>query len=425
MMAVQTLSVPGPWPVTESDVEHRNSKPMDANIERRAERRESEKLERTMQLDNKAQLDRSVRPLFSSHPSAANHDTIAPAKNGASSEQNGASLKLSTEQGFVAGSENELAAEACLTLTEFLGTNYNPLLITGMPGTGKSHIARGLAKVWQRKLNSPTVAIVFSGAEFVTAFQAANNQERQREFQNRVRRAKMLVIDELTQMAGKTAALHELKATIDELLANGGHIIITSRLAIEMIPGVNAALQARLLGGLTISLKIPGPEARFILWERYVAAQGITASDEVLRSLAAALEITAADIWQTVTTLAEESENGREITQREVKSVLKQQRGAYQPTVRTIANLCAKYYGLKPTELSSPLRRRTIVAARNMAIYLARTMSEISLEQIGKHFGGRDHTTVLHGIRTIEDRLKTEPETKQAYEDLRKMLAQR
>jgi chromosomal replication initiator protein len=389
------------------------------NLERRAERRESEKLDRAVP------INRDVRPLFSENHFAPNQNHNTSTKNGATLEQNGASLKLSTEQGFVAGPENELAAEACLTLTEALGTNYNPLLISGMPGTGKSHIARGLAKVWQRKLNSPTAALVFSGAEFVTAFQAANNQERLREFQNRVRRAKMLIIDELTQMAGKTAALLELKATIDELLANGGHIIVTSRLAIEMIPGVNAALQSRLLGGLTISLKIPGPEARFTLWQRYVAAQGISASDDVLRSLAATLEITAADIWQTAATLAEESENGREITDREAKSVLKQQRGAYQPTVRTIANLCAKYYGLKPTELASPLRRRTIVAARNMAIYLARTMSEISLEQIGKHFGGRDHTTVLHGIRTIEDRLKTEPETKQAYEDLRKMLAQR
>ncbi|MGC4006412.1 MAG: helix-turn-helix domain-containing protein [Pirellulales bacterium] len=99
-------------------------------------------------------------------------------------------------------------------------------------------------------------------------------------------------------------------------------------------------------------------------------------------------------------------------------------RQASRPNIRAMTSLAAKYFGIKVPELLGPTRRRSVVTARNLVIYLARQLGDISLEQLGKHFGGRDHTTVLHGYRVIEERLRSDPELRQAHDDLRKMLVQ-
>jgi len=329
----------------------------------------------------------------------------------------------SWEQTLIVGPENELVAEALGTLCEELGTSYNPLLICGAPGLGKSHIARGLAAHWQRKWGDPGAVLVLGGGEFAAIYAQAVERDQLRPFQTSLRQRRLLVIDDLTQLAGKRTALLELQYSFDELLANGGAMAFTSRMAPEMIHGMTAPLAARLQSGLFSTLHAPGAAVRLAMWERYTAAQGFAATENSLHALAHGIVLTAADIWQLAADLASQSPDGRTVMAEAARAALSSQRGGYKPSVKAIANLSAKYFSLKPAELFSPTRRRAVVTARNLAMYLARQLGEISLEQLGKHFGGRDHTTVLHGIRTIEQRIRTDPAIRQAHDDLRKLLA--
>ncbi len=140
--------------------------------------------------------------------------------------------------------------------------------------------------------------------------------------------------------------------------------------------------------------------------------------------LADGLAATAPELFGAVTELAVQCNLDCEpITVDRVRAFLADRRGVLRPSVRSIAALSAKYFNLKLSELTSPTRRRAVVQARNIAIYLARQLAGKSLEQLGDYFGGRDHTTILHGYRTIETRSRTDPTVRRALSELRKMLA--
>ena len=182
--------------------------------------------------------------------------------------------------------------------------------------------------------------------------------------------------------------------------------------------------------GLSLTLQPPGPLVRTELWLRYAAAQQIDLTPNVAESLANALKLTAGEIWQLADELAapidstSETRATRMIRAEQAKQALATQRPGLKPNIRTMTNLAARYFGVKVPEMLGPTRRRSVVTARNLVIYMARQLGQISLEQLGKHFGGRYHTTVLHGYRVIEERLQTDPQLRQAHDELRKMLAQ-
>jgi chromosomal replication initiator protein len=362
--------------------------------------------------------------------------------------------KLPPEQAGVAGPENELAAEALLTLCKTLGVTYNPLVLCSAPGLGKTHLANGLVTYWSRKADDnqqrqssafhavsastrervplsthsqpePTAYLYFRGAEFALAYTRAVERSQLRAFQDRIRQARLLVIDDLSQLAGKRGPLGELQYTIDELLGNGGQIVVTSRLNLELISGMTPPLFARLSCGLLASLQPPGQLTREQLWERYTSIRGIFAERNVLASLAQQLNLTAGEIWQLAGELAALSPTNDAIRGEDARALLTRQRTLQKPSIKAITHLCAKYFNLKVADLQSPNRRRAVVNARNMAMFLARQFGDFSLEQLGKQFGGRDHTTVMHGLRTVEQRLRTDSQLRQAFDDLRSLLAQR
>ncbi len=338
-------------------------------------------------------------------------------------------------QTFLYGPENAGVAALLGELSPVAESLGNPIVVAGPPGTGKSHLARGIAAAWIERGAEQGSVLFFTGQEFLAESRVALERNQLVAWQTRVRGARLFILDDLQHLTGQTTGLLELRATIDELLTNGAQILITTRLEPEHIPNLSPAFVARLQSGLSLALQPPGTLVRTELWQRYAAAQQIDLTPAVGESLANGLKITAGEIWQLADELAAPIEAGgingsaatratRMIRAEQAKPALASQRPGVKPNIRTMTNLAARYFGIKVPELLGPTRRRTVVTARNLVIYMARQLGQISLEQLGRHFGGRDHTTVLHGYRVIEERLQTDPQLRQAHDELRKMIAQ-
>jgi chromosomal replication initiator protein len=338
-------------------------------------------------------------------------------------------------QTFLYGPENAGVAALLGELSPIAESLGNPIVVAGPPGTGKTHLARGIAAAWIERGAEQGSVLLYTGQEFLAESRVALERNQLVAWQTRVRGARLFILDDLQQLAGQTTGLLELRATIDELLANGAQVLITTRLEPEHLPNLSPAFVARLQSGLSLALQPPGTLVRTELWLRYAAAQQIDLMPAVAESLANGLKLTAGEIWQLADELAVAIDTGRVngssetratrmIRAEQAKLALASQRPGVKPNIRTMTNLAARYFGIKVPELLGPTRRRTVVTARNLVIYMARQLGQISLEQLGKHFGGRDHTTVLHGYRVIEERLQTDPQLRQAHDELRKMIAQ-
>jgi chromosomal replication initiator protein len=322
---------------------------------------------------------------------------------------------------FLAGPENQTLVEVAHSLLHESPSPYNPLVLWGPPGTGKSHIARGIVQHWR---SQDRHVVYTSGADFARALAEAVEGKSTAGWSAKQRDTSLFVLEEIAQLSGKRAALLELLHTMDAVQRQQGQVVLTSRLSPDRLPGMPTALAARLVGGLVLQLMPPSAAVRLALVERFADARRVAIPPAAARSLTDGLVGTAPELFGALTELSLQCNlDGDPITPERVRAFLADRRGALRPTVRSIAMLSAKYFNLKLAELTSPTRRRAVVQARNVAIYLARQLAGKSLVQLGDYFGGRDHTTILHGYRTIEARSRTDPTVRQALSELRKMIA--
>lgn len=338
-------------------------------------------------------------------------------------------LALSIVQRLLDGAPAANAAKSAVPTNGHLRANtISPLVLYGVPGTGKSHLAQGLAAEWQRLHPSEQVVCV-TAAEFARQYAQAVEDRTINHWRLRFREADLLVLEDLTTLATKPAAQTEWLHTLDAVADRLGLVVITSRLAPQEMNGLSTGLQSRLSAGLSIGLSPPEAAARRAIVARLVAARGLKITETALRLLADSMPVTVPELAGAVSSLALVAEQSGKrgvpatINEQSVREVLAGGEHRRAPTLQHIARQTARYFTLHVAELKSPSRRRTVVMARDVAMYLARQLSGKSLKQIGQFFGGRDHTTVLHGCRKTESLMQTDPLTHGAVVELRQGLA--
>jgi chromosomal replication initiator protein len=323
---------------------------------------------------------------------------------------------------FVAGPENSLAATALLPYLERTATQFNPLVLYGPHGTGKSHLAHGLAMWWQQHFPAARVDRL-AASEFARAYAAALEDQRLEAWRRQIRGLSLLIVEDLGQLTGKRGAQQELLHTLDALAQQDAMVVVTARTLPTHSSGLLSALRSRLSAGLVVPLALPGPCARRAILEHLAALRSISLPKRALHCLADGLHLSVPALISALLELELAAQLGDEkVDSHRVRQFVAEQGSENMASLRDIACLTAKYFGLKLSDLKSPLRRQPLVAARGVAMYLARQLTKESLQQIGAFFGGRDHTTVLHGCRRTDKLLKRDRETRQAVLELKRML---
>jgi chromosomal replication initiator protein len=316
----------------------------------------------------------------------------------------------------VAGPENHLAVAAVLGLLGSHGTRqpwrpdlFRPLMLYGPPGSGKSHLAQGLAEQWAR-LNPHDRVVAVEASEFAAELNDAIESHTVSTWRRRYRQANLLVVEQLDALARRGSAQSELLATIDELLAADAAIVITSRKSPAQLAGLLPALASRLTGGLTVPLAMPQSAARRALLQLCAARHQLQFDSATLELLTERLPAGVVPLHTALLALSSETRDsdGKVRFEDALRYINTASRGNALE-LQHVAARTAAHFGISLTDLKSPSRRRGVVMARDVAMLLCRRLTGKSLQQIGRYFGGRDHTTVLHGCRKTEALLADEP----------------
>lgn len=342
--------------------------------------------------------------------------------------------RVVTLRRFVSGPENLLALTAVERLLEqgfdctgnaarVQGARYSPLVLYGPSGVGKSHLVRGLAAEWLRRRKQSRV-VCLTAAEFSGGYAEAVDQDSVDAWRSKLRDADLFVLEDLGQIAGKSGVQHELLHALDALADREAAVAVTSRWSPKDAASLAPGVRSRLAGGLCVPLAPPSTAARQTILSALAEAKGLTLAESLARTLALALEVTAPELAGALAQLELLTRSERSSLDAQlIARYLDAREKPKPPTLQGIASQTARYFTLRVAELKGSSRRRAVVAARDVAMYLARQMTGMSLKQIGDYFGGRDHTTVLHGCRKTETLIESDPTTRLAVVELSRGLA--
>lgn len=321
---------------------------------------------------------------------------------------------------FVVGPENAMVECAVCAVLEGPPTKFNPLVFSGASGTGKSHLAKGLEGVWRMRHGRKRRVEYTTGADFARELGEAIKAQATDDFRTKYRAAALLIFDDLEELDGKQAAQEELVHTLDGLLAAGGRFVGTAKVLPAALRSLASGLTSRLGMGLTVPLEPPGPQARRTLLSSFADRRDFPLDEVVVDVLAEELELTAPELLGAILQLETVARlDGMNIDVVRARHFVRERINQSLPPLREIAAATAKHYALRLSDLRGPLRQRAIVAARDVAIYLVRELRHDSFEEIGRFFGRRDHTTVLHSYRKVAGLMASDAATRQAIEEVR------
>lgn len=318
---------------------------------------------------------------------------------------------------FVVGEENRLVPAAVERLLERRAVG--PMVFCGPTGVGKSSLIRDLANVWNGA-RPDDVVISVTGAEFAERYAAAVDADRIERFRREFHDCDLLIVDGLQQLSSKAPAQWELLHALDALDGREAAVVVTLDVAPNRAEWIVAPLAARLVGGAVVALAPPSTTTRREILRRLVERTETKVADDVLDLLAADRSRNMAEVSGLLLSLRQTAEmTGRSLDAATAREGLQRRDDKTAPTLKRVAEEAARRFSLTIADLKSQSRRRTVVAARDAAMFTARRLTGLTLTEIGAYFGKRDHTTVMHSCRKLETAVENDVETRAILEELR------
>ncbi len=326
---------------------------------------------------------------------------------------------------FVIGNSNRFAHAASLAVSEAPAKSYNPLFIYGGVGLGKTHLMHAIGHYIIR--NNPKTRVLYTTSEkFTNDLINSIRDDKNVEFRNRYRTADVLLVDDIQFIADKERTQEEFFHTFNSLYESSKQIIISSDRPPKEIPTLEDRLRSRFEWGLICDIQPPDFETRIAILKKKATLENISTPDEVLVFIAKRIESNIRELEGAfIKVAAYSSLTNKEINMDLAKEALKDFFSNAKPkliTVDAIKRVISEYYSIKLEDFKSRKRTRAVAFPRQVAMYLTRELTDLSLPKIGDEFGGRDHSTVLHAYDKITTELKTDESLKMAIEEIHREL---
>jgi chromosomal replication initiator protein len=348
------------------------------------------------------------------------------------------SIKLNpsyTFRDFVVGKPNNVAATAAQQVADAVGAGampkFNPLFLFGQSGLGKTHLLHAI--VWQVMQNNPNAKVLFITAEtFMRRFINAIKEKGMMAFKDEMQSVDLLLIDDLQFIADgeKAATQEEFFHRFSELVSQGTQVVFSADRSPAHLDKLAERIRTRMLHGLTAEVHSPDLEMRIAIVERKLERlvqqyPGVTVPDDVKRFLAARMPTNTRELEGALQQIVYVASVTREpldieLARRELADRLNLTERRL--TVEEIKRIVAGFYGIRVQDMDSPRRTRNLVRPRQTAMFLAKTLTPRSYPEIGRRFGNRDHTTVMHAVKQIERLTAADPVMADEVDLLRRML---
>jgi chromosomal replication initiator protein len=353
-----------------------------------------------------------------------------PQSRGSGPALQGRSLGINpknTFSNFIVGAGSELAHAACVAVSNAPAHAYNPLFLYGETGLGKTHLMHAVAH--QALNRNPSCRITYVSCEkFTNEFIRAIQENTLTKFRSRYRSVDYLLIDDIQFLAGKERIQEEFFHTFNDIYDSQRQIFLTSDRPAGEIDKIEGRLLSRFQWGLVADIQAPDWETRVAILTRKADAMGISIEPEIIEFLAKSIARNVRRMEGALTRVAgyvglTRKKADLETVQRLLRDILREE-NLSRITIETIQKKVVDYYHLRMADMLSRRRPANIAFPRQVAMYLSRILTEHSLQEIGSAFGGRDHGTVIHACKTVENMMDQDDSIKYAVDYLNEELSQ-
>ncbi len=331
-----------------------------------------------------------------------------------------------TFDNFVVGKSNEFAYAAARRIAESEdNTMYNPFFLHGGVGLGKTHLMHAIAHE-VTKVGSGRKVLYMSSEKFLSQFVQSMRTNDMIEFKERFRSVDVLMIDDVQFLAGKEGTQEEFFHTFNALVDMNKKIILTADKSPHELSGIEDRLRSRLGCGLTTEVHIPGLETRLAILQNKAKNMGVELSNDVAMLLADKITSNVRELEGALNRLIAHSQlTQKEITIDTVHQLLQDLFRNYNKiiTLDEIQKKIAEFYNIKMADMHSARRSRDIARPRQIAMYLSKKLTTKSLPEIGRSFGGRDHTTVIHAVKAVDKLIMSDPSIAEDIKILENLLS--
>lgn len=329
-----------------------------------------------------------------------------------------------TFDSFVVGSSNNFAHAAAQGVINNPGRKYNPLFIYGGVGLGKTHLMHAIGHALLDKY--PDYTILYIPAEtFANELISSLQSKRTSSFKKRYRSCDVLLVDDIQFISGKEFTQEEFFHTFNELYMAESQIILTSDRPPQEIPRVEERLSSRFMGGLTVDIQPPDYEMRVGILQQKMSEMGVEMSPKALELVADNVSTNVRElegIFRRIVALAESQNQAVDVGLVSEFFGIEKQRKSKRVRPTSIIAKTANYYDYKSSDLKGKSRKAPIAMARHIAMYLMKTELDSPYERIGELFGGRDHTTAMHGVEKVGGIVRSNPQMRTEVSEIKDLI---
>lgn len=325
---------------------------------------------------------------------------------------------------FVIGENNKFAQAAALAVSEAPGTAFNPLFIYGGVGLGKTHLVHAVGnEILQR--NPRKKVLYVTSEKFTNEFINTIKDQKNEQFRNKYRNIDVLLIDDIQFIAGKERVQEEFFHTFNTLHESGSQIILSSDRPPKDMPLLESRLKSRFEWGLLVDISIPDFETRVAILRKKAEAKNVLIENEIIYNIATKIDSNIRELEGVFNKIVAHASltSGpitMEMTEKAINDIISKKEKVV--SVDYIQEVVANYFNIDKREFKNSKRSNDVAFPRQIAMYLCRNVASLSFKQIGDDFGKRDHTTVMHAYKKIEQELRDDPNTKLIVDSVKKII---